>query len=141
MNTARLRTAMVMALLAGAAPVLWAQQGPQAPPTEPATQPAATQPVTGQPPPTEPASAISLNFKDASVDAVLDYLSEQAGFAVVKEQPVSGRITMVSKQPVSPQEAVSLLDTALRVNGYTAIQMGKTLKITSVERAKKQNIP
>ncbi len=84
---------------------------------------------------------ISLNFKDASIDAVLDYLSDVAGFVVVKEAPVSGRITMLSKQPVSPQEAVTLLNTVLKNSGYTAIQMDRVLKIVSRDKAKKSNIP
>ena len=93
----------------------------------PASRPATTQ--------------ISLNFKDASVDAVLEYLSDIAGFVVVKESPVSGRVTMLSKQPVSPSEAVVLLNAVLANNGYSAIQMGRILKITAREKAKKSNIP
>src|SRR5690242_14599698 len=78
--------------------------------------PAGTQPATTQ---------VSLNFKDASVDAVLEYLSDVAGFVIVKEVPVSGRVTLLSKQPVSPSEAVALLNTVLKPNNLTAIQMGR----------------
>jgi len=103
-------------------------------------------PSVAQPPTTQPASRpsttrISFNFKDTSVDAVLDYLSDVAGFVVVKEATVSGRVTILSKQPVTPEEAVSLLNTVLKTNGLTAIQMGRVLKITALVNAKKQNIP
>ena len=53
---------------------------------------------------------IRLEFKDASVDSVLDYLSEAAGFIVVKETPVDGRVTVVSRGPVTPAEALTLLN-------------------------------
>ncbi len=84
-----------------------------------------------------------LNFKDASIDAVLDQLSEVAGFIVVKDSPrLPGRITLLSKQAVSREEAVSLLNTVLKPNGYTAIQMGRTLKnCRARDLARKQNIP
>ncbi len=35
-------------------------------------------------PSTQPATQITMNFKDASIDAVLDYLSQTAGFFVIK---------------------------------------------------------
>jgi general secretion pathway protein D len=89
--------------------------------------PASTRPATTQ---------ISLNYKDASIDAVLEYLSDVAGFVIVKEVPVTGRVTVLSKQPVTPNEAVALLNTVLKTNGYTAIQMGRILKITARDRAK-----
>ncbi len=113
----------------------------------PATAPASA-PTTGdsavsvmRPAVTNPTTQISLNFKDAPVDAVLEHLSDVAGFIVVKEAPVDGRVTVLSKQPVSPAEAVTLLNTVLKVNGYTAIQMGRILKIVAREKAKKGSIP
>lgn len=132
-----------------------------APTTQPATQPAitldqepATRPlvfpqtthaltnVDTSRPTTGPGKAmLSLNFKDASIDAVLDHLSEVAGFIVVKEAPVSGRVTVLSRRPVTPDEAVSLLDTVLKSSNLTAIRMGKILKITTRDKAQKGNIP
>jgi general secretion pathway protein D len=106
----------------------------------------ADDPVTPTPPVAVTGSVtrpvgITLNFKDASIDAVLDHLSEAAGFIVVKEAPAEGRVTLLSKQPVTPEEAVSLLNTVLKGNGYTAIQTGRILKIVSREKAKKGNLP
>ncbi len=86
-------------------------------------------------------SQISLNFKDAPIDAVLEHLSQAAGFVVLKAAPVDGRVTVMSKQPVSPEEAVTLLNAVLKLNGYTAVQMGRILKIVSRDAAKKGSIP
>ncbi len=88
-----------------------------------------------------PTTRISMNFQNASVDAVLDHLSEAAGFIVVKDQPVDGRVTVMSRQSVTPQEAVGLLDSVLKVSGFTAIQTGRVLRITTRDKAKKANIP
>ncbi len=84
---------------------------------------------------------MSFNFNNASVDAVLEKLSEEAGFIIIKESPVDGRVTIVSKQAVSPEEAVALLNSVLKKNGYTAIRMGRTLKVTTLALAKKGDIP
>ena len=135
-----------------------------APFSQPATTTAATQPLaespTTQPSPTtrpiaaaatQPATrpvyvtkldgGLILNFKDASIDAVLEQLSEVAKFIIVKETKIEGRSTLLSMTPVSPDEAVALLNTALKSNGYAAIQMGRILKIVSRDKAKKANIP
>jgi len=91
-------------------------------------------------PPT-PAGAIVLNFKDAPLDAVLDYLSEAAGFVVVKDVVPEGRVTVVSRQPLSADEAVDLLNTILKDKGYSALRTNRTLKIVPLSEAKKANVP
>ena len=88
-----------------------------------------------------PGTGILLNFKDASLDAVLEYLAEVAGFNVVRETAVEGRITIMSRHPLSADEVVSLLNTALTDKGYAAIAMGRTLKIVPLTEAKKRNVP
>ena len=81
------------------------------------------------------------NFKDASIDSVLDYLSQTAGFFVIKVHPATGRVTMFTRWPVTPEEAVVYLNSALKADGLTAIQMGKVLKITTLDDAKHADIP
>src|SRR5437870_4589750 len=106
---------------------------------EPATQPAGGTATVFRPPTTaRPATTqISFNFREAPLDVVLEHLSELAGFVVVKDASVSidTRVTVLSKQPVSPEEAVTLLNTVLKTSGATAVQMGRTLKIMSRETA------
>ena len=149
--------APAVAAAAAAVAVAVAQQQPAA--LAPATPlpAAATRPVTLAPdtsptpsviippratrPTTKPVM-ISLHFTDAPVDQVLEELSKAAGFIIVKEAPVDGRVTLISPVPVSPDEAVSLLNTVLKGNGYTAIRMGpRTLKVLSRVKASTGEIP
>jgi len=82
-----------------------------------------------------------LNFKDASLRAVLEYLSEAAGLVVVQEAAVEGRITVMSLQPLNVEEAVSLLNTVLKEKGYAAVRTGRTLRIVALDQAKKAPLP
>jgi len=114
-----------------------AEAGPTSGPT---TQPGETEtanrivaPVPGQP--------LLLNFKDASVQAVLEYLSQAAGLIILDGDRVEGRVTVLSHTPVTTDEAVALLDTVLKDKGYAAVQAGRTLKIVSIEEAARQNLP
>ena len=102
--------------------------------------PASTQPVDGTP--AEPRGAsISLNFKDAPLDVVLDHLSEAAGFVIIRDVPVEGRVTIQSSQPVTPEEAVTLLNAVLKSSNFSAIRNGRTLRILSRDKARKGNVP
>jgi general secretion pathway protein D len=101
--------------------------------TNPST--AATSPAT------EPTTRASLNFKDAPIDAVLDYLSEVAGYVIIREVPIDGRASVMSKRPVNAREAIALLRTVLASSGCTVIEDGRQLKIVSREKAKKADLP
>src|ERR1700760_3595500 len=79
--------------------------------------------------PTTLPSKISLNFKDAPLDTVLTYLSQTAGFSVLKDGNVDGRISLMSVQPVSPEEAVTMLNAALKANGFTVTREDKLLHV------------
>ncbi|MCE5280110.1 MAG: type II secretion system secretin GspD [Planctomycetaceae bacterium] len=94
----------------------------------------ASRPTAGQGP-------LSLNFRDASVRTVLEYLSEAAGLVIVQDAPISGRITVMSRRDIQVDEAVSLLDTVLKEKGFAAIRQGRMLKIVTLEQAKKEMVP
>ena len=111
-----------------------------------ATGPAATAIATSRPSATQRAvsnsnAPLSLNFKDASLRTVLEYLSEAAGLVIMVEPRIEGRVTLMSRQPVSVEEAVSLLDSELKMNGYAAIRSDRMLKIVTLDQAKKELIP
>lgn len=84
---------------------------------------------------------LRINFRNAPLEMVLNYLSEAAGFTIMLETPVKGTIDVWSNQPVTRKEAVEILDSALNKNGYAAIRNGRTLTIVSREDAKTRNIP
>src|SRR5579862_9368944 len=81
-----------------------------------APAPAATTPATGL---TTEASAVPaasaahpdallLHFRGAPLESVLDYLSDAAGFIIVLDTQVHGRVDLWSDQPVTRDEAVDL---------------------------------
>src|SRR3954452_22185334 len=139
------------AAVATMAPLTLAQLAPAGATSRPAgaaTQPATTQAATRPAAngvhgiTTQPGGGLMLNFKEASIDSVLDELSAAAGFIVIKQVPkLEGRVTLVSKQPVTPDQAIPLLNSVLKNAGYAAVQQGRTLKINSFDKTKLANIP
>ena len=101
-----------------------------------------SQPVPQAPSPArDPAASIRLNFQNASLADVLNYLSSAAGFIVLEEAPVAGTVNVVSAQPVTPDEAVDLLNAVLVEKGYIAMRSGRILKIVSRQDAEKRDLP
>jgi general secretion pathway protein D len=82
-----------------------------------------------------------LNFRDAQVGDVLDYLSEKAGLVIISDTYPTGRINLISKQPLNIDEVIALLTTVLKEQGYAAIRTGRTLKLVSLSEAPTLNIP
>jgi general secretion pathway protein D len=98
--------------------------------------PAATAPRKGE--------ELRLNFRDAPLQSVLDYLSDAAGFIIVPHtgaEGLKGKVTMWSDQPVTEDEALALLNSALDRNGYTAVRDGRILSIYTKEQAQKEDLP
>ena len=112
-----------------------------APPDTPPGLPAAPSPAHGTPVAAPAAGTIKLNFQNAELSAVLNYLSSAAGFIITQEVPVTGTVNVVSQQPMTPDEAVDLLNTILDSKGYVAIRNGRILKIVSRTTAATHDLP
>jgi general secretion pathway protein D len=82
-----------------------------------------------------------LNFRGVPLDMVLNYLSQAAGFIIVMDTEVSGRVDVWSDRPVTKDEAVNLLNAVLNRNGYAAVRNGQTLTIMTKQDAKTRDIP
>ncbi|QOV89825.1 secretin N-terminal domain-containing protein [Humisphaera borealis] len=104
-------------------------------------QPAPTPPATGPSvnASTRPATQIAMKFENAPIDTVLNYVAETTGYTILKETPgaIEGRISINSPKPVTPAEAVTLLNAVLRTQGFAAIQQDRLLKIVTRDKAKK----
>ena len=99
---------------------------PATPPAASPTEPVATQPAAEATPSPVPATKttpsvvkgeIHLNFQNASLADVLNYLSDAAGFIIVQDTPVAGTVNVVSKQPVSVDDAEDLPHWPLLISG------------------------
>ncbi len=93
------------------------------------------------PSPNDGEQGLRMNFRGVPLEMVLDYLSDAAGFIIVLETEVKGKVDAWSNAPLGKQDAVDLLNTVLAKNGYAAIRNGRTLRIISREDARTKDIP
>ena len=87
------------------------------------------------------ADGLRMNFHGAPLNLVLDYLSDAAGFIINKQTEVRGTVEVWSKQPVTKDEAVELLSSVLKKNGYAVTRSGRILTIIAMDTAKTSDTP
>lgn len=88
--------------------------------------------------------SITLNFDNVPLDTVLEYLSEAAGYIILSDTRVEGNVSVISRKPLTKDEAIDLLDTILNEKGYTAVRRGtngRILKIVQLDKAPQEDLP
>lgn len=81
---------------------------------------------------------VTLNFVNAEIEAVANTLAALNGKQVVVDPRVKGTITLVTKGPVSPTAALTQFLSALRVMGFTMVEVGGLYKVVPEADAKLQ---
>ncbi|MBM4029608.1 MAG: hypothetical protein FJ280_30050, partial [Planctomycetes bacterium] len=85
---------------------------------------------------------LKLNFQDAPLQTVLEYLSETVGLSIVSGEPIAAsRITVIQRQSVTLDVALGLINSMLKEKGLTALLQGKTLKVVTLLNAPRENTP
>jgi len=85
-------------------------------------------------------NGMRFNFDNAPLNLVLDYLSDAAGFIINKEADVRGTVSVKGKN-LTKDEAVEVLNSALRKNGYAILRNGRILTIVSQDGVNHTDTP
>ncbi len=72
---------------------------------------------------------VSLNYKDADIRKVVEAVSEVTGKNFILDPRVTGKVTLLSSTPMSPDAFYEAFLSILQVHGYVAIQSGDLIKI------------
>ena len=84
---------------------------------------------------------ISMRFKDASLEHVLEFVAEVMGYTIVKSADLNMRVTIISPDDMPVDEAFSVLNTTLAIKGYTSIVNGRSMKIVPLSEVKLEATP
>ena len=83
-----------------------------------------------------------LNFRGVPLEQVLNYFGEVTGYIIVpKVSDIRGRVDVWSEDPLTKDEAVSVLNNALSRNGYAAFLSGRSLNIVNKDEMSRQPLP
>ncbi len=76
-----------------------------------------------------PAARVKLDFRNATVDAVLRVLSQASGIPIVKDPSLTGTLTLESPRQQTLSDAFSLLSVALDLRNYEIDKQDKFLVV------------
>lgn len=71
--------------------------------------------------PSAGAESVTLNFKDAELDAVISWVAEQTGRNFVVDPRVKSKVTIVSGKPLNKDEIYQVFLSVLQVHGFAAV--------------------
>jgi len=87
------------------------------------------------------ASPVTLNLKDASINAVIGTVSEVTGKNFIVDPRVKGKVTIISSRPMESNEIYQVFLSILAVHGFSAIPSGNVIKIVPAASAKQGALP
>ena len=93
-----------------------------------------------QPQPTEE-GRVTLDFKEVELADLIQTISELTGENFLYDETVKGKVTIVSPESMTLDEAYMLFHTVLNVKGYTVVPSGEVNKIVALKNAKESNLP
>lgn len=96
----------------------------------------AAKPARKLPPPWKafslnPATRVKLDFRNASVDAVIHVLSQASGIPIIKDPALVGGVTLQSPKPQSLGDAFSMFNAILGLKNYAITRQGNFLLIAA----------
>jgi general secretion pathway protein D len=83
---------------------------------------------------------ISMSFREAELDYVLDFFSRATGYTIVKDADIKARVTIISQKDISVDQAFSVLNSILAIKGYATIVNDRIVKVVPLEDAKRENM-
>ncbi|KPJ96088.1 MAG: hypothetical protein AMJ55_02695, partial [Gammaproteobacteria bacterium SG8_15] len=75
------------------------------------------------------ADNVRLNFKGADIQAVITSVADITGKNFIVDPRVKGKVTIISSRAMNAREIYQVFLSVLDVHGYTAIPVGKMIKI------------
>jgi len=113
---------LVVALVAGSAPTA-AQDAPVVEPE-----------VTDEG--AENGNLITMNFQDIELSALVKFISEITGKNFILDERVKGKVTIISPEKITEEEAYAVFQSVLQVKGFATVPSGAIFKIVPAQDAK-----
>ncbi|PLX43969.1 MAG: hypothetical protein C0609_06805, partial [Deltaproteobacteria bacterium] len=84
---------------------------------------------------------VAMNFKDADIEAVVQFISELTGKNFILDDAVANKkVTVISPTRVSSEEAYEVFQAILGVKDLTIVPSGSVFKIVPTQKARQSNI-
>jgi len=86
------------------------------------------------------ARLVVMNFHQVALDKILDYLSDAAGLIIHKEADLRATVDVSNPTPVTCDQAVHLLNSALEKSGGAVVRDGRILRVVRLDSPKTSDL-
>ncbi|PIS38208.1 MAG: type II secretion system protein GspD [Nitrospirae bacterium CG_4_9_14_3_um_filter_53_35] len=83
---------------------------------------------------------ITMNFEDADIRVLIKFISELVHKNFLIDEAVKGKVTVVSPEKITVDEAYRVFESILEIRGYTLVSADKVIKIVPSPEAKQRGI-
>lgn len=84
---------------------------------------------------------IAIDFRNVELTDLIQTISEMTGKNFIYDDTIKGKVSIISPDRMSPEEAYEAFLSVLSVKGFTLIPSGRTNKIIPIRLAKESNLP
>jgi general secretion pathway protein D len=83
---------------------------------------------------------IAMNFNDVDIGILIKFISDLTGKNFVVDPAVKAKVTIISPEKITIDEAYRVFLSVLDVNDFTAVEAGKVIKIVKAADAKAKGV-
>ena len=87
-----------------------------------------------------PEPAVTIDFDEVDIPVFVKFISELTGKNFVIDKGVRGKVTIISPNKISVDEAYKVFESVLDVNGFTAVPSGNIIKIVPAASARTMSV-
>jgi len=91
--------------------------------------------------PSADSADVRINMNNAEIRSVIQWVAEKTNKNFIIDPRVKGRISVLSNQPMSMDQAYQVFLTALDVYGFAAVESGNNVKIIPNAQARSAGLP
>ncbi|MBI9086947.1 MAG: type II secretion system secretin GspD [Desulfobacterales bacterium] len=83
---------------------------------------------------------VSIDFNNVDIRVFIKFVSELTGKNFIIDDRVKGKVTVISPEKISIQEAYHVFESVLEVHGFTTVPAGRVIKIVSSPEARSKSV-
>ncbi len=83
---------------------------------------------------------VTMDFQDVEIGVLAKFISEVTGRNFIVDDRVSGTVTIIAPEKITPEEAYAVFQSVLQVKGFTTLAAGRATKIVPAKDAKEATV-
>lgn len=87
------------------------------------------------------ASKVKINMQDTNIRSFIEWIAKATGKNFIIDPRVTGKVTVISNEPMLPEEAYRVFLSVLQVHGFSAIESDSVVKVIPDANAKQSGVP